>query len=164
MQESDKTHRPACLAVTCALLLALPLGAAGQVNKCVSNGTVTYQSAPCPTHEVRRTVTAAELNAERKKRLAQMNEQSASAASTPARTPTLNSDAGRVRMPVPPAEERRRPDTRVSAPLPLHRCDGRQHCSQMTSCSEAKYFLANCPDVKMDGDHDGIPCEDQWCH
>jgi hypothetical protein len=45
---------------------------------------------------------------------------------------------------------------------PLH-CDGRTYCSQMTSCSEAKYFLAHCPDVKMDGDHDGMPCETQWC-
>jgi len=43
------------------------------------------------------------------------------------------------------------------------RCDGRTYCSQMTSCAEAKYFLAHCPNVKMDGDHDGIPCERQWC-
>ena len=42
-------------------------------------------------------------------------------------------------------------------------CDGRTYCSQMTSCAEAKYFLAHCPNVKMDGDHDGIPCEQQWC-
>lgn len=42
-------------------------------------------------------------------------------------------------------------------------CDGRQHCSQMRSCAEATYFLKNCPDTKMDGDHDGIPCEDQLC-
>ena len=43
------------------------------------------------------------------------------------------------------------------------RCDGRVHCSQMTSCNEAKYFLANCPGVKMDGDRNGLPCEQQWC-
>ena len=42
-------------------------------------------------------------------------------------------------------------------------CDGRRHCSQMTSCAEAKYFLKNCPNTKMDGDGDGIPCESQWC-
>jgi hypothetical protein len=46
---------------------------------------------------------------------------------------------------------------------PFH-CDGRKYCSQMSSCDEAKYFLSNCPDVKMDGDHDGIPCERQWCN
>ena len=43
------------------------------------------------------------------------------------------------------------------------KCDGRKHCSQMTSCAEATYFLKNCPGVTMDGDHDGIPCEKQWC-
>jgi hypothetical protein len=39
------------------------------------------------------------------------------------------------------------------------RCDGRQHCSQMNSRAEAEYFVRNCPDTKMDGDFDGIPCE-----
>jgi hypothetical protein len=43
------------------------------------------------------------------------------------------------------------------------RCDGRTHCSQMTSCEEAEYFLANCPGIEMDGDRDGVPCERQWC-
>ena len=43
-------------------------------------------------------------------------------------------------------------------------CDGRQHCSQMTSCAEATYFINNCPSTKMDGNNDGIPCEQQWCH
>lgn len=42
-------------------------------------------------------------------------------------------------------------------------CDGRQHCSEMTSCREAKLFLKNCPGMKMDGDGDGIPCEQQLC-
>lgn len=42
-------------------------------------------------------------------------------------------------------------------------CDQRTHCSQMRSCDEAIFFLRNCPGVKMDGDHDGIPCEEQWC-
>ncbi len=43
------------------------------------------------------------------------------------------------------------------------KCDGRTRCTQMTSCEEAKFFLKNCPNVKMDGDGDGIPCEEQWC-
>ena len=42
-------------------------------------------------------------------------------------------------------------------------CDGRTHCSQMSSCAEATYFLNNCPNTEMDGDYDGIPCERQWC-
>jgi cold shock CspA family protein len=44
------------------------------------------------------------------------------------------------------------------------RCDDRIHCSQMTSCAEAKFFLRNCPGTQMDGDGDGIPCEQQWCN
>ncbi|WP_265087928.1 excalibur calcium-binding domain-containing protein [Psychrobacter vallis] len=43
-------------------------------------------------------------------------------------------------------------------------CDGRQHCSQMTSCAEATYFSNHCPNTKMDGNHDGVPCEQQWCN
>ena len=39
------------------------------------------------------------------------------------------------------------------------KCDGRQHCSQMRSFKEAKYFIKHCPNTKMDGDNDGIPCE-----
>jgi cold shock CspA family protein len=42
-------------------------------------------------------------------------------------------------------------------------CDGRKYCSQMTSCAEAKRFLSNCPGVEMDGNRDGVPCEQQWC-
>ena len=45
---------------------------------------------------------------------------------------------------------------------PKFKCDGRQHCSQMHSYGEAKFFLNNCPNTKMDGDHDGIPCERQF--
>jgi hypothetical protein len=43
-------------------------------------------------------------------------------------------------------------------------CDGRTHCSQMTSCEEATYFIRHCPGTKMDGDGDGVPCERQWCN
>jgi hypothetical protein len=58
-----------------------------------------------------------------------------------------------------------------TAPIPAapsssakqYQCDGRTYCSQMTSCEEATYFLRNCPGVKMDGDNDGVPCEQQWC-
>jgi cold shock CspA family protein len=55
------------------------------------------------------------------------------------------------------------PSMLYSTPSASFRCDGRTHCSQMTSCEEAKFFLRNCPNVQMDGDRDGIPCEGQWC-
>ncbi|GAA5192049.1 cold shock domain-containing protein [Ferrimonas gelatinilytica] len=76
------------------------------------------------------------------------------------------------------------PDARPTTPAPLEkieampdetrsssrtyqemgfRCEGKTYCSEMRSCAEAKFYLANCPGTKMDGDGDGIPCERQWC-
>lgn len=43
-----------------------------------------------------------------------------------------------------------------------YRCDGRVHCSEMKSYDEAVFFINNCPETKMDGDMDGIPCERQF--
>ena len=54
--------------------------------------------------------------------------------------------------------------TRVlPTPVQHFSCDGRQHCSQMRSCEEATFFIRNCPNTKMDGDGDGVPCESQHC-
>ncbi len=55
------------------------------------------------------------------------------------------------------------PDRLLEADSSNFICDGREHCSQMTSCAEAIFFIRNCPNTKMDGDHDGVPCESQWC-
>lgn len=43
-------------------------------------------------------------------------------------------------------------------------CQGKIHCSQMTSCEEARFYLKNCPNQNTDGDGDGEPCESQWCN
>jgi hypothetical protein len=56
-------------------------------------------------------------------------------------------------------EESQTLETVASQPAENFSCDGRQYCSQMQSRAEAEYFLSHCPDMKMDGDHDGIPCE-----
>ena len=53
---------------------------------------------------------------------------------------------------------------RSPAPVASYKCDGRTHCSHMTSCEEATWFLRNCPGTKMDGNNDGVPCERQWCN
>jgi hypothetical protein len=126
------------LAAMLAVLMAhLPLEAATPFFKCTNNGKVTYQSVPCPSGERRDIPTVDKLNAERQKRLLESGI-----------TPSTSSAAA-----VAPIEW----------PVNSFKCDGRTHCSQMTSCSEAKYFLKHCPGVKMDGDRDGIPCEEQWC-
>jgi hypothetical protein len=73
----------------------------------------------------------------------------------------------------PPASSFDRPWGQQAAPAAAaapvaatssYQCDGRTHCSQMRSCAEAKYFIQHCPNTKMDGDRDGIPCENQWCN
>lgn len=57
-------------------------------------------------------------------------------------------------------------EKKITAKKPQHKtkfkCDGRQHCSQMKSYAEATYFIKYCPNTKMDGDNDGIPCERQF--
>jgi len=63
----------------------------------------------------------------------------------------------------PAPSKKSAPAANANFPATTYKCDGRTHCSQMTSCAEATYFLQNCPGTKMDGNHDGIPCEKQWC-
>lgn len=78
--------------------------------------------------------------------------------------------SARVRRAAPPVEDRSwiksdaAPAAAGSASPTASRCDGRTHCSQMTSCGEATYFLQHCPGTQMDGDDDGKPCERQWCN
>lgn len=130
-------------------LIATP-DAAAQVFKCEVNGTVHFQQVPCQSSQARKLPTVEDLNAERQKQLEQEKERfpnpkvlarpvasSEAIAKVPAQAPT-------------------------SSPSPF-KCDSRKYCSQMSSCAEAKYFLSNCPGVKMDGDGDGIPCEDHLC-
>jgi cold shock CspA family protein len=62
-----------------------------------------------------------------------------------------------------PSISQPRLSTETATDRPAFKCDGRTHCSQMTSCTEAKFFLQNCPGTKMDGNNDGTPCEQQWC-
>jgi cold shock CspA family protein len=45
----------------------------------------------------------------------------------------------------------------------VYQCNGRTMCSQMSSCEEATWVLKNCPGTKMDGNGDGVPCEQQFC-
>jgi cold shock CspA family protein len=53
---------------------------------------------------------------------------------------------------------------KIDPPRVQFECQGKTYCSQMTSCAEATFYLNHCPGTKMDGDHDGIPCESQWCN
>jgi hypothetical protein len=113
------------------------------VFKCTIDGATVYQSGPCPADAPRERPTVEQLNRERQDRRR--------AASAPDAIRPSAAPSALVPSPVAPTQ-----------PQP-YRCDGRRYCSQMTSCHEAKFFLARCPGVQMDGDRDGIPCEQQWC-
>lgn len=76
--------------------------------------------------------------------------------------------------PTPPWEWRKQhpstfstqPNTAVS-PVTTHAnsashdpgCGNKKHCSEMSSCEEAKYYFAQCGMKTLDGDGDGVPCE-----
>ncbi|MCE9658381.1 MAG: excalibur calcium-binding domain-containing protein [Burkholderiales bacterium] len=125
----------ALVAALAGLFAAVSALSAAPLNKCVVNGTVTYQQGLCPSDQARKEPTVQDLNAAEKARRA-------AAASSPSTRIT----------------------TTASSPVSGgFTCDGRTYCSQMTSCAEARYFLVNCAGVKMDGDRNGIPCEKQWC-
>jgi hypothetical protein len=171
--------RLARLTLLAATVLAPLAQASGPVFRCVIDGTVTYQSVPCPSDRPVHRPTPDELNAERKKRLAEGAAAAASApagarpvavpySAPPARPATA---AAGVAPPAPATAPATAPAAapvmRPEGPLPArdapYRCDGRLYCSQMRSCSEARFFLAHCPGVKMDGNRDGVPCQQQWC-
>ncbi len=38
-------------------------------------------------------------------------------------------------------------------------CGGKRYCRQMRTCAEARYHFEVCGLRRLDGDHDGIPCE-----
>jgi hypothetical protein len=137
-------------------LLALPAGAQTMF-KCVgSGGQVSYQQTPCPGAGPARSLERDRAEAESRHR-----------DTRPVLPPRPAVAASAVPAGRPPATAAATATATASSSLPTApsrwRCDGRLHCSKMTSCEEAKFFLANCPGVKMDGDHDGVPCEEQWC-
>lgn len=139
------------LGTAALLFLAAGPGLAAPANKCVIDGQVSYQQGPCPSGQVRQPPTVEELNAAEKRRRAA----AAEAATTNTKPATPSPQTSTPAPATAPA---------ISPRMPAYRCDGRRYCSQMSSCTEAKFFLANCPGVEMDGDKDGIPCEQQHCH
>lgn len=132
------------------LMLASAEATAAQVYKCSVNGAVQYQQSPCQSNDGRKPPTVEELNASRQKQLAQEGERRASQKSQTRPLPAPETIAHEPTKP-------------LASSGTSFKCDGRKHCTQMTSCAEAKYFLSNCPSVMMDGDGDGIPCEEQHC-
>jgi hypothetical protein len=142
-----------------ASLLQMPsAGAATQVYKCTGEGSVVYQAYPCPTDEVRKRPTAQELNAKR-----QQEASSSAQSAVPVGRPS--DSKAKVSEPLPAPSPRSSAGNVLRVAEGRFQCDGRKYCSQMRSCEEAKYFLAHCSGVRMDGHGrgNGVPCEQQWC-
>lgn len=38
-------------------------------------------------------------------------------------------------------------------------CGTKRYCTQMTNCAEAQFHFRQCGLSRLDGDHDGVPCE-----
>ncbi len=125
----------------CAGLVSVSASHAQTVHRCEVNGRVSYSHEPC--------VGARRVDATPKQGGDKSNEKSRKGADV------RNAELNKITPAAPAASKQ--------PAAPRFQCDGRLHCSQMTSCSEAKLFLKNCPGVKMDGNGDGVPCEQQWC-
>lgn len=144
----NRTHQ---YLLTCLALLVVHTvtAAGGPIFKCTINGSVTFQNTPCPVQETQTRPTAERLNTENKKRHEAETAKTTAQPSAPSgKQPTLVTSTAAAPRSIGSAG---------------YRCDGRTYCSQMRSCQEAEFFLRNCPGVKMDGNHDGVPCEEQWC-
>lgn len=42
-------------------------------------------------------------------------------------------------------------------------CGQKTYCREMTSCAEARFYLQRCGLSRIDGDGDGVPCEQRHC-
>jgi hypothetical protein len=144
------------------LLTPLALNAAPPVFKCSQQGSVTYQSSPCPVEGPRTVPTVEQLNAERL-RLKQQQEAAGKLSDSVASEHRGQASARPGANSSSPTSPAKQTQASIPAAQSSRRCDGRLHCSQMGSCEEAKFFLKQCPGVKMDGDGDGVPCEDHHC-
>ncbi len=63
---------------------------------------------------------------------------------------------------VEPSQWRKQHPATMAAPVavgsPQRDCS-KKHCSEMSSCDEARYYLSVCGKKSLDGNADGIPCE-----
>jgi endonuclease YncB( thermonuclease family) len=60
---------------------------------------------------------------------------------------------------IPPWEWRHDRHATSAPPDASLRCGAKRYCREMTSCAEARFHLEQCGLTRLDGDHDGVPCE-----
>lgn len=77
--------------------------------------------------------------------------------------PTIAEESISAPLAMPKVVERSIAKPLVTPSQTQYSCQGKTYCSQMYSCEEAQFYQSNCSGTQMDGDGDGIPCEDHWC-
>ena len=53
-----------------------------------------------------------------------------------------------------------RPDAAGTPAGSAFSCGSKRYCGEMASCAEARFYLKECGLTRLDGDADGVPCED----
>jgi hypothetical protein len=53
-----------------------------------------------------------------------------------------------------------RPLPVVNGPSAGSTCGAKRYCGQMTNCAEAQFYFRQCGLTRLDGDRDGVPCEE----
>jgi len=72
------------------------------------------------------------------------------------------SNGGSVDKVIAPQSEKKAYERDHISPSKTYTCNGKRNCSQMDSKEEAQFYLQNCPNDGMDGDNDGVACEQKF--
>jgi endonuclease YncB( thermonuclease family) len=68
-------------------------------------------------------------------------------------------NGGRATATVQPSAAGRAGATAPSSGTAGLSCGSKRYCTQMSSCAEAQFYFRHCGLSRLDGDHDGVPCE-----
>jgi endonuclease YncB( thermonuclease family) len=71
-------------------------------------------------------------------------------------------NGGRATATVQPSAAGRAGATAPSSGTAGLSCGSKRYCTQMSSCAEAQFYFRQCGLSRLDGDRDGVPCE-QLC-
>ena len=71
----------------------------------------------------------------------------------------VTGEASRLREP-PPANQHAAARQAAQTQMYDLQCGKKRHCSQMSSCDEAHFYLTRCGVKTLDRNKDGVPCED----
>lgn len=81
----------------------------------------------------------------------------------PKMSPSLKQNAINFPLPVGRGQNIAMPNRSISEPKATkgiqQECGSKRTCREMSSCAEAKFYLAQCGVSSLDGDGDGTPCE-----